>query len=376
MFTRYYANLESMIEPGKVLVIYGPRRVGKTTLVQSYLASTKWKYKLDSGDSIQTQITLSSQDFSRILPYAEGYELLVIDEAQQIPNIGMALKILVDQRPDLRIVATGSSSFDLSNKIGEPLTGRKHTITMYPLAQMELRNAWNTYELKEKLSEFLLYGSYPAVLTSTNFQQKKELLDELVNAYLLKDILSLERVKGSKYLVDLLKLLALQIGQLVSYQELARQLGLSVTTVQRYIDLFEKTFIVTRLGGFSRNMRTEISRRSKYYFYDVGLRNALISQFSPLEDRNDVGALWENFLFIERLKRRAYNQEYAGAYFWRTYDGQEIDLLEESDGKLSAFEFKWLPKKAISAPSSWRKNYPLARFSIISQDNYLPFIGV
>lgn len=376
MFQRYYSNIEAILEPGKVLVIYGPRRAGKTTLLQSYLENTTWRYKLDSGDNIQTQIRLSSQDFSQILPYAEGLDLLVIDEAQQIPNVGMALKILVDQLPHLRIIATGSSSFDLANKIGEPLTGRKRTITLYPLAQMELGKQWSAYELREKLPEFLLYGTYPAVLSATSISRKREVLEELVNAYLLKDILTLEQVKGSKFLVDLLKLLALQIGQLVSYQELARQVGLSVVTVQRYMDLFEKTFIVARLGGLSRNMRTEVSRRSKYYFYDVGLRNALVSQFAPLQDRNDVGALWENFLFIERMKRRSYKQEYVGSYFWRTYQGQEIDLVEEVDGTLNAFEFTWSHKKEKRAPLAWRTHYPQAPFTAIHTDNYLPFIGV
>lgn len=376
MFARHYTKLEPLIEPGKVLVIYGPRRVGKTTLVQEYLKTTPWKYKIDSGDNIRTQAALSSADFSRILPYAEDYELLVIDEAQQIPNIGTALKILVDQLPHLRIIATGSSSFDLANKIGEPLTGRKRTITMYPLAQMELRQQWNTHELRERLSEFLTYGSYPAVLSATTVTQKREVLNELVNSYMLKDVLTMEQVKGSQYLFDLLRLLALQIGQLVSCQELARQLKLSVKTVQRYIDLLEKTFILVRLGGYNRNLRNEVSRQNKYYFYDVGLRNAIISRLMPFEERDDFGALWENFLFIERLKRRTYNQEYAGPYFWRTHQGQEIDLVEEADGKLEAFEFKLSPKKETIAPVLWRKTYPTAVFTCINRENYLPFIGV
>lgn len=375
MIKRFYSDLESFLAPGRVLMIYGPRRAGKTTLLQSYLSKTSWKFKLDSGDNIRTQQILSSQDFSTMLDYVEGYELLVIDEAQQIPGIGMGLKILVDHRPDLRIIVTGSSSFDLSNHVGEPLTGRKRTLTLYPLAQMELLESHNAHELKERLPEFLVYGGYPEVLTEPSRSRKRELLHELAQAYLLKDILALEQVKGSRYLVDLLKLLAFQVGKEVSNQELARQLGLSVKTVQRYLDLLEKSFVVIRLGGFSRNLRNEVVRKSKYYFYDTGLRNAVISQFNDLSDRSDVGALWENFLFIERLKARSYREMYATPYFWRTYEGQEIDLIEEGEGRLRAFEFKWSSISRLAAPSQWREAYPSAEYAIIHPDNYQTFIA-
>ena len=373
MIQRIYSDLEPFIQAGRVLVIYGPRRVGKTTLLQEYLKKTSWKYKLDSGDNIRTQQILSSQDFSSILAYVEGYELLVIDEAQQIPNIGRGLKIIVDHRPDIRVIATGSSSFDLANQIGEPLTGRKRTLTLYPVSQSELRLEMNEYELREKLPDFLVYGSYPEVLTIDSHKRKQELLTELAHAYLLKDILALEQIKGSKYLLDLLKLLAFQIGKEVSFQELSRQLGLSVKTVQRYVDLLEKAFVVIRVGGFSRNLRNEVARKSKYYFYDTGLRNALIAQFNELDHRSDVGELWENFLFVERLKKRAYREIYATSYFWRTYEGQEIDLIEEGDGEIRAFEFKW-SKKPQSPPSQWSASYPEATYTTIGRDNYFPFL--
>lgn len=375
MIKRFYSDLESFLAQGRVLVIYGPRRAGKTTLLQSYLSKTSWKFKLDSGDNIRTQQILSSQDFSTMLDYVEGYELLVIDEAQQILGIGMGLKILVDHRPDLRIIVTGSSSFDLSNQVGEPLTGRKRTLTLYPIAQVELLRSYNAHELKERLPEFLVYGGYPEVLTEPSRSRKRELLHELAQAYLLKDILALEQVKGSRYLVDLLKLLAFQVGKEVSTQELARQLGLSVKTVQRYLDLLEKSFVVIRLGGFSRNLRNEVVRKSKYYFYDTGLRNAVISQFNDISDRSDVGALWENFLFIERLKARSYREIYATPYFWRTYEGQEIDLVEEGEGRLRAFEFKWSSVSRPTAPSQWRGAYPSAEYAIIHPDNYRAFIA-
>lgn len=374
MIPRFYSNFEPFLTPGKVFVVYGPRRVGKTTLVTQYLSQTGWKYKLDSGDNIRTQQLLSSQDFTMILAYVEGYELLVIDEAQQIPGIGQALKIIVDQRPDIRVIATGSSSFDLSNKIGEPLTGRKRTVTLFPVSQLELTHEWNHHELKERLPDYLIYGSYPEVLTATSAARKKELLHELVDAYLLKDILILEHVKGSKYLLDMLKLLAFQIGKEVSSQELARQLGLSVKTVQRYLDLLEKAFVLVRTSGFSRNLRSEVVRKSKYYFYDTGLRNAIISQFNGLSERSDIGELWENFLFIERLKKRSYREQYANPYFWRTYEGQEIDLIEEGEGQVRGYEFKWSKRRGERVPTQWREAYPSASYEVIHSDNYLSFL--
>ena len=374
MIQRFFKDLERFVQPGKVLVVYGPRRVGKTTLIQQYLLDTAWKYKLDSGDNIRVQQLLSSQDFDTILGYIEGYELLVIDEAQQIPNIGMALKIIVDQRPDIRVVVTGSSSFELSNQIGEPLTGRKQTITLYPIAQLELLNKLNAYDLSEGLENYLVFGSYPEVLTKNTDSEKRDILNELAYSYALKDVLALERVKASRYLLDLLKLLAFQIGKEVSFQELARQLGLSVKTVQRYLDLLEKAFVIIRVGGFGRNLRSEVVRTNKYYFYDTGLRNAIINQFHSLKDRSDVGQLWENFLFIERLKKRSYEKNYGTTYFWRTYSGQEIDLIEDGENGLSAFEFKWSKTKSVQVPSAWNKTYPSTPFSVINPKNYLDFI--
>lgn len=374
MIPRIFKDLDEFLEPGRVLIIYGPRRVGKTTLVGEFLKGTKFKYKLDSGDNARIQQILTSQDFSTILGYLEGYELFVLDEAQQVPGVGMALKIIVDQLPNIRVIATGSSSFELSNQVGEPLTGRKRTLTLYPVSQMELYAMWNKHELKERLPEFLVYGSYPEVLMAPTKEEKRRLLDELAQSYVLKDILSHEKVKGSKYLLDLLKLLAFQVGKEVSLQELGRQLGLSVKTVQRYLDLLEKSFVIVHVGGFSRNLRSEVARKGKYYFYDLGVRNALISQFNDLADRSDVGALWENFLFIERMKKRSYAGLYASAYFWRTYEGQEIDLVEEGDGELRAYEFKWSPDRQPTVPSQWADRYTQASFEVVDRSNYTAFI--
>jgi uncharacterized protein len=371
--SRFYKDLTKYLKPKKVLIIFGPRQAGKTTLITDYLATCKLKYKLDSGDNIKTQGILSSQDFDTLKNYVEGYDLLVIDEAQKIPNIGNNLKILIDNIPKLKIIATGSSSFELAGQIGEPLTGRKKTLTLYPIAQQELLTLYNSHELHEKLPEYLIYGSYPEVVTTRSKKNKIDLLEELIHSYLLKDILELEKVKSAKLLLDLLRLLAYQIGNEVSLSELGQQLGIDTKTVARYLDLFEKAFVVYNLRGFSKNLRKEITKKSKYYFYDNGIRNAIISNFNALEKRNDIGQIWENFIFMERLKIRSYRNINANNYFWRTWERQEIDLIEERAGKLFAYEFKWTDGKA-KPPKIWLEHYPNSIFSVITKNNYLKFI--
>jgi len=374
MFTRSYEPLEKHLQAGKALLIYGPRRAGKTTILQNFLKSTPLKYKLDSGDNIRTQQILSSQDFEQILAYVEGYELLAIDEAQNIPNIGMGIKIIVDQRPDIRVILTGSSSFELAGQVGEPLTGRKQTLTLYPLAQSELLSAFNKFELREKLEDFLVYGSYPEVIQAPTKKQKLDVITEIANSYLVKDILAFDRVKSSKSLIDLLKLLAFQSGSEVSLTEIGTKIGVDYKTIQRYLDLLEKAFVLVRLGGFSRNLRNEITNKAKYYFIDLGIRNSLIAQFNGLSQRNDIGQLWENFIFIERLKARTYQSIYGNMYFWRTYNQQEIDLIEERDGKLHGYEMKWSTSKLPNAPAAWVDAYANSSYEIISPDNYQNFI--
>lgn len=373
MIKRIYDNLNDYIKPNKALIIYGPRRVGKTTLLQDYLGKTNFKYKLDNGDNIRLQNILKLQDFKKILAYAESYELIAIDEAQQIPNIGMALKILVDNIPNIRVIATGSSSFDLSQQIGEPLTGRKKTIVLYPFSQKELLFKFNKYELEENLGDFLLFGSYPDVILSKSRKEKLSFLEELVNSYLLKDILSLDKVKSSSVLLNLLKLLSFQVGSLVSLNELSNTLKIDIKTVDRYLDLLEKSFIIFRLGGFSRNLRNEINSKAKYYFLDNGVRNAVISKYNTLENRDDIGQLFENFIISERIKKCAYEQIYGSSYFWRNYAGQEIDLIEERDGKLLAYEIKW-SKEKVSPPKDFVENYKNSEYQVINKDNYLGFI--
>jgi predicted AAA+ superfamily ATPase len=374
MIPRAYEPLDRFLQPNKVLVIYGPRRSGKTTLLDSFLSQTNLRTKLVSGDDIRIQQVLSSQDFRQILEFAEGYDLIAIDEAQEIPNVGMGLKIMVDQIPGIQIIAIGSSSFELAGQVGEPLTGRKLTLVLYPISQVELLGSQNRFELREQLGEYMVFGSYPEVVLAKTRADKIAIVDEIANSYLLKDILALERVRSSKTLADLLRLLAFQLGSEVSFNELATQLSIDLKTVQRYMDLLEKAFVIYRLGGFSRNLRQEVTRKSKYYFYDNGIRNALIAQFNALHLRNDVGQLWENFIFIERMKLRTYTPIYANVYFWRTYNQQEIDLIEEREGRLIGYESKWSVRKRVRPPRLWVNTYPDAEYQVITPKNYLEFI--
>jgi predicted AAA+ superfamily ATPase len=362
-----------MIKQGKVLVLYGPRRVGKTTLLESFLKETSLKFRFDSGDNIRVRNVLGSSDFEIILDYVSGYELIAIDEAQMVPGIGTGLKIIVDQAKNMSVIATGSSSFELAQQIGEPLTGRKETVTLYPISQKELSTEYNRHELKNKLKEFLIFGSYPEVIMEKTRQKKIKALTEIADSYLLKDVLSMERVKSPKTLLHLLKLLSFQVGNLVSMNELSGQLSVDIKTVARYLDLLEKSFVIKPVSGFSRNLRKEIAKKVKYYFLDNGIRNAVIMQFNDLEDRNDAGQLWENFIYCERLKKLSYENIHGYTYFWRTYDGKEIDLVEEREGKLFGYEIKW-SKGSAYPPKEWQATYSNAEYKIINRDNYLDFV--
>ena len=368
-------NIGSSLVPGKVLILYGPRRAGKTTLLKSYLASCGLRYRLETGDDVRIRHLLGSGDLKQIVAFAEGFDLVAIDEAQQIPGVGMGLKILVDHLPDLRIIATGSSSFDLAGAVGEPLTGRKRTLTLFPISQMELTQRFNRYDLRQRLAEYLVYGSYPEIVVTEGRREKIALLEELVGSYLMKDVLALERIRSSRTMVDLLKLIAFQVGSEVSQNELATQVKLDVKTVGRYLDILEKGFVIVRVGGFSRNLRSEVTSKAKYYFLDNGVRNAVIGQYNLLDSRNDIGILWENFVVAERLKKRSYRGIYGTFHFWRTYDGQEIDYVEERDGGLFGFECKWSSKRRDKPPKKWRDFYPEATFERITPDNYLDFVG-
>jgi len=373
MFERIYTDLRKEARKNRVLIIYGPRRTGKTTILTSFLEQCGVKFRLERGDNTRISNLLASRDETAIREFAEEYEIIALDEAQTIPEIGSVLKIMIDNFPDKLIIATGSSSFELSQKLGEPLTGRKRTLLLYPLSHKELKKHFTAVELKARLEEFLLFGAYPEVLTARTKKEKIEILTELADSYLLKDILALEKIRSSRTLMQLIKLLAFQVGSQVSLNELAGQLSIDVKTVGRYLDLLEKTFVIKRITAFSRNLRKEIASKVKYYFLDNGIRNAVISQFNQLTERDDHGLLFENFLVSERLKKLAYESFYGNLHFWRTYDGQEVDLVEEVEGTLAGYEFKW-GSKTTKPPKDWAATYPEASYTVISRENYLEFI--
>lgn len=358
---------------GKVFVLYGPRRVGKTELIKKLIANFNGKIYSGTGDNLELRDIISSQKLNLLTTLFGQYDVVYIDEAQRIPEIGQGLKLLIDQFPAMSIIVTGSSSFDLSNKIGEPLTGRNLTRILFPVSVYELYKQFGGMYIFEQLENLLIYGSYPEMLTASSIEDKIEYLNSLRDSYLFKDILELENVRNSNKLVDLLRLIAFQLGHEVSLTELGNKLGLAKQSVERYLDLLEKAFILKKVSGFSRNLRKEIVKSSRYYFWDNGIRNALINNFNPLNIRNDLGMLWENFLFMERLKTKHYKRIFSNDYFWRTYDQQEIDLVEERDGKLFGYEFKHSPRK-IKTPKAWEKAYPEAGFEVISKDNFLEFL--
>ncbi len=373
--TRFYRDLSKYIVKGKTLVIYGPRRVGKTTLVKDFLETTNLKYRFETGDNLLIHDALSSQNLEKIKEFVEGLELIAIDEAQNIPNIGMGLKLINDEFPDISVIVTGSASFELAGQIGEPLTGRKRNLTLFPVSQIEFKELYsNTFDLKQDLNKFLIFGSYPSVFTAGTIVKKIEELNEIIGSYLLKDILAFENLKNSKLLIDLLRLLAFQIGSEVSETELGTQLGIDQKTVGKYLDLLEKSFIIKSLRGYSKNLRSEITKKQKYYFLDNGIRNALISNFNDLEVRNDIGQLWENFLVIERLKNKEYSKIFSNSFFWRTYSQKEIDYIEESGGDLKGFEIKWNENKKFKIPAEFTDSYPNSSVEKVDRENYLKFI--
>jgi uncharacterized protein len=364
---------EAMESRRKIIIVYGPRQAGKTTLVKEVLRTLPYKSLEVNADLIKYREVLSSQDLSKMMELIGNNELIFIDEAQNIPNIGINLKILYDSLPDLKIIVTGSSSFELANQVQEPLTGRTMTFRLYPISIVELSALHTPFELKDQLENYLLYGMYPEVLQLNGKESKISHLQELSSSYLYKDILQLSGIKHSDKIHKLLKLLALQTGSLVSLHELGKSLGMSHDTVGHYIDLLEKGFVIFRLSGYSRNPRKEITKMNKIYFYDTGIRNILADNFNPLAYRQDTGALWENFLIAERRKKIEYRQMYGSYYFWRTYSGAELDYVEERDGQLKGYEFKW--KSANSkAPASFLETYDNASFELINRENFLEFV--
>ena len=357
----------------KIVVLYGARQVGKTTLINSILKNRTEKILSINADQVKYREVLSSADLNQLKRLVAGYELLFIDEAQRISNIGLNLKILHDNLPELKIIATGSSSFELANKISEPLTGRIWTYTLFPISVLEWKEFLNPFEIDERVSDFLTYGMYPEIFSYENELDKMDYLNELINSFLYKDLLELTQIKNSGKILDLLRLLAHQIGSPVSYNELGKKLGLSTDTVISYIDLLEKVFVVYRMPGFSKNLRKEITKNKKIYFYDVGVRNAILEDFTRPEKKPDVGHLWENFIIMERIKRNNYLRAHLNSFFWRTYTGAELDYVEQGSGKLYGFEIKWGDKMS-KAPKTWVESYEEAEFKPINRKNFQEFV--
>lgn len=370
---KHLENLKRALLPGKVVIIYGARRTGKTTLVKRFLQDIDEPYLLVSGEDITVQGYLASQSIEKLSAFVGKSRLLVVDEAQKLPGIGINLKLIIDHIPDIRIIATGSSSFDLARAVGEPLTGRKTTLRLYPLSQLEIGQIEQRHQTDANLESRLVYGSYPEVVLTNDNRAREQYLKEIVASYLYKDVLELDGIRHSAKISRLLQLMAFQVGKEISYAKLGTSLGMSKNTIERYLDLLEKAFVIQKLAGFSRNLRSEITKNSRYYFLDNGVRNALINNFNALDLRNDAGELWENYLVIERLKRQEYLLEQANNYFWRTYSQKEIDLVEEREGKLFGYEMKWGAAQA-KPPKEWLEAYPNASWQLVNRQNYLELI--
>ena len=357
------------LQPNKVVILYGARRVGKTMLVKEILANVNEPILRLNGDDINVHDKLSIRSIENYKQILGTCKLLYIDEAQKISEIGLKLKLMIDEIEGLRIIISGSSSFDIHKNDGEPLTGRKYTFTLYTLSENEYTQIENNINKMDKVRERLVFGNYPELLHLPDRQDKVDYLNEMISSYLLKDILVYEHIKNSQKIFNLLRLIAFQIGGEVSLQELGIQLGISKNTVEKYLDLLSKVFILHKVEGFSRNLRKEITKNSRWYFLDNGIRNAVIANFNPLHARNDIGALWENYMISERLKYQEYRRISSNNYFWRTYEQQEIDWVEERDGSLFGYEFKWKEEK-VKIPTQWKSAYPDASFELININNF------
>lgn len=363
----------SSLKPARVVAVFGPRRSGKTVLIETIKDKlAKKKILLVQGENLDAAEVLSSQRQSVLEKFITGYDFLFIDEAHKIPSIGQNLKLLVDTVPRLSVLVTGSSSFSLRQKVGEPLVGRTKQFYLYPFGQIELNE--DLLSAKENLETRLIFGSYPEVFTAKSLSDKRRQLEGIRDGYLLRDILELDNIKDSLFVFNLLRLIAFQIGNDVSYSELAQNLNSNKKTVMRYLDLLEKSYVLFSHHGFSRNLRSEYTKTPRYYFWDNGIRNSVISNYNRVAIRDDIGRLWENYCVSERRKKIAYKNLSANRYFWRTYDQKEIDYVEEKGGRLYGYEFKWSTKEKDRPPKQWRTTYKKSRFSLITPENYLEFI--
>ena len=365
-------RIEQFLFKGKIIIIYGARRVGKTTLTKQILQKYQ-NSRYINCELLQNKTALETTNSEALKRFLGNYDLIVLDEAQYIENIGLVLKVILDTFPELQIIATGSSSFDLGNRIAEPLTGRSRVFLLLPFSINELRQQYDLLDLQPRLENFLRFGFYPEVFDKPESDAIEE-LSNIASNYLYKDILQFERLRRSDLILNLLRALSLQIGNEVSLNELSRLLGENVHTIKKYIELLEKSFIVYRLTSFNRNLRKEIGKGQKIYFYDIGIRNYLIQNFNSLKYRNDIGGLWENLCVIERIKNNLNSRKFVNTYFWRTYDQKEVDYVEEVGGKLSTFEFKYSQRAKIKVPREFLSTYPESTFNVIDQNNFWGFI--
>jgi len=374
MIPRYITNqILNNLKPSRVIGVFGPRRSGKTVLMNLIKEKIKKENVLMvHGENLDVAETLSSQRTGNLKRFIGSNKYLFIDEAQKISNIGVNLKLIVDTIPDVSVFVTGSSGFDLRNKIGEPLVGRSYYIYLYPLSLLEVASS-DYLKQKEMLEEQLIYGFYPQVYTSETIEKKIRELESIRNGYLLRDILELDNLKDSLFIFNLLRQISFQVGQDISYSELASNLNVNKKTVMRYLELLEKSYVIFSHHGFSRNLRKEYTKSPRYYFWDNGILNSLISNYNRLDLRDDAGRLWENFCISERTKFLSYKQIPANKYFWRTYDKKEIDMIEERGGKLYAFEYKY-SKSYIKPPKDFINSYPGSVFTVINKDNYLEYL--
>ncbi len=368
------ASIQKLLGKNKVIVMMGTRRVGKTVLAEQIKKVFNGEALVLNGEDFDVQELLKNRSVAHYKRLIGNATLLIVDEAQAVPEIGKTLKLMIDSLPSLTILATGSSSFDLANKTGDPLTGRQVQLHLHPLSLAEISTRETYLETAQNLDERLVFGSYPELFGLSTIEEKSTYLLQLVQAYLLKDILAYEGIRQSDKIVKLLRLIAFQCGAEVSYNELAAQLGISKNTVEHYLDLLSKVFIVYRLGAYSNNLRKEVSKGSKWFFYDNGIRNAIINDFRLLPLRTDTGLLWENYLLGERIKQIAYDGKNVQSFFWRNYNQQEVDLVEVENGQLRAFEFKYSPAAKVKVPPAFAAAYPEAGFQVISRDNYLDWL--
>lgn len=362
-------NIIRKLQPNKVVIVFGARRVGKTVLVKEILSKINEPVLSLNGEDINVHDKLANRSIENYKQILGSFKLLYIDEAQKIPEIGLKLKLMIDGIDDLKIIISGSSSFDINKDAGEPLTGRKYSFNLFTLSENEFNQVENSVIKLDKVRERMVFGNYPELIHIQDRKDKIDYLNEMVSSYLLKDILIFENIKNSQKIFNLLRLIAFQIGGEVSLQELGKQLGISKNTVEKYLDLLSKVFILHKVEGFSRNLRKEITKNSRWYFLDNGIRNAVIANFNPIQSRNDIGALWENYMISERLKYQEYTGLSSNNYFWRTYDQQEIDWVEERDGSIFGYEFKWKESK-VTVPKQWKNAYPDSSFTVITQNSF------